>query len=114
VKASSGSATLGLPTYTIARVVPQVHGLLQIWRFSSDVTVTGRYLASTENTVVQLPNHSLVLKQLSGWKGYGVMTNSFNLDPAGHFALTASYKNGFNAPKFQRVNTVLGGILVRY
>jgi hypothetical protein len=114
VKATSGSATEVLPTYSIMRFVPQIHGLLQVWRFSIDSTAAVRYLAVSENTVVQLANKSLKLERLSGWKAYGVITGGWSLDDAGHFAITVAFKDGFAPPKFQRVNTVLAGLMLKY
>lgn len=114
VKASSGKATLPLPSYNIARIVPQVHGLLELGRFSIDATGYARYLTTVENTVLEHPDHTLSLERLHGWNGYGVITGSWTFDPAGHFAFTVSYKDGFAPPKFNRVNTVQSGITLKY
>jgi hypothetical protein len=114
VKATSGSATQVLPTYAIFRVVPQVHGLIQVWRFSVDSSVAIRYLATTENTVVQLPNKSLILEKVSGWKTYGVINGNLGLGDSGHFAITVAFRDGFAPPKFQRVNTVQAGLTFKY
>jgi len=114
VKATSGKATINLPAYSIFRVVPQAHALLELGRFSVDAVGTPRYLAATENTVVQLLNNSLVLKTLHGWYGYSVVTSAWSFDPAGHFSLSASYKDGFAPPKFSRINAVQLGILLKY
>jgi hypothetical protein len=114
VKATTGKATIDLPAYSIFRVVPQVHGLLELGRFSIDGVGTPRYLATMENTTVQLPNNSLILKTVSGWKGYGVLTSAWSFDAAGHFSLSACYKDGSAPPKFSRINTVQMGILLKY
>jgi hypothetical protein len=114
VKATTGKATITLPGYSILRIVPQVHGLLELGRFSVDAVGTPRYLVETENTVVQLPNNSLILKTAQGWKGYGVVTPSFSCDRAGHFSLSAAYKDGSAPPKFVRINTVQLGVLIKY
>jgi hypothetical protein len=114
VKASSGKATLPLPSYNIARIVPQVHGLLELGRFSVDAIGYARYLTTVENTVLEHPDHTLSLERLHGWNGYGVITGSWTFDPAGHFAFTVSYKDGFAPPKFNRVNTVQSGITLKY
>jgi hypothetical protein len=79
-----------------------------------DCTGTERYLATTENTVVQLQNNHLILEHLTGWKGYGVLTATFKPDQTGHLGITLTYKNGFAPPKFQRVNTVQAGVLLIY
>jgi hypothetical protein len=114
VTASSGKATLTLPNYSIVRAVPQVHGLLEIWKFSIDVTMTGRYLFTTENTVVETATHSLFLQRVQGWKGIGSVTGIYNWDPQGHFGITIGYKDGFAPPTYQRVNAVQAGLLLKY
>jgi hypothetical protein len=114
VTASSGKATLTLPTYSIVRAVPQVHGLLEIWKFSIDATMTGRYLFTTENTVIETASHSLFLQRVQGWKGIGSVTGIYNWDPQGHFGITIAYKDGFAPPTYQRVNAVQAGLVLKY
>ena len=114
VKASSGPAKMLLPTYPIARIVPRIHGLFEIGRFSIDATGTARWLTAVENTVLERSDHSLFLKRAHGWYGYLVLAGSWNFDPAGHFAFTVAYKNGFSPPRFARVNTVQSGITIKY
>jgi len=114
VKASIGKATQQLPSYHIARVVPIAHALLEIGRFSIDALGTARYLTTVENTVLERPDHTLFLKRLHGWNAFGVISGSWNFDPAGHFAFTVAYKDGFSPPKFSRVNTVQSGITIKY
>lgn len=114
VKTSAGTARLPLPAYNIARVVPQAHALFEIGRFSVDAVGTARYLTIVENTVLERPDHTLYFKHLHGWNAFGVVTGSWNFDPAGHFAFTLSYKDGFSPPRFNRVNTVQSGITLKY
>ncbi|HZE71025.1 MAG TPA: hypothetical protein VE135_16065 [Pyrinomonadaceae bacterium] len=114
ISASSGKAKLVLPTYSIVRAVPQVHGLLEIWKFSIDATMTGRYLFTAENTVVETASHSLFLQQVQGWKGIGSVTGIYNWDPQGHFGITIAYKDGFAPPTYQRVNAVQVGLVLKY
>ena len=114
ITASSGSATQVLPTYGIVRLVPAVHALFELSRFSLDGVLTGRYLTTTENTVVEHTDHTLSLVALSGWKAYAVVTGTVNLDPAGHVAFTIAYKNGFSPPQFQRINAVQSGVTFKY
>jgi hypothetical protein len=114
VKASVGNAKLTLPSYNVARVVPQVHGLLEMGRFSIDATGTPRYLTTVENTVLERADHTLYIKRVHGWNAFGVITGAWSFDPAGHFSLTVAYKDGFSPPKFSRVNTVQSGIAVKY
>ena len=103
-----------LPAYSIFRLVPQVHFLLQLWRFSFDESMVGYYLATTENTIVQTPSNSLYLKRVQGWKGVNIVTNCFALDPQGNFNITVTYKDGFSPPTWKRVNAVQAGILIKY
>jgi hypothetical protein len=114
VHASVGKATQVLPTYSIFRPVSQIHGLLEIWKFSIDTSITGRYLVTTENTVVETTSHSLFLEHVQGWKGIGVITATYNLDSQNHFALNITYKDGFAPPTYQRVNGVQAGLLLKY
>lgn len=114
VTASVGKATLLLPTYSIARVVPQIHGQIEIGNFTIDATGTPRYLATTENTVVEQKDHTLRLRAVSGWNAYGVLSGNLALDNAGHFSVNIAYKNGFSPPRFIRVNTVQTGLLLKY
>lgn len=114
VSASSGKATQVLPTYSIFRTVPQIHGLLEVWKFSLDASMTGRYLVATENTVLETATHSLFLKRVQGWKGICAITGTYNWDPQGHFAINMAYKDGFAPPTYQRVNAVQAGLLLKY
>ncbi len=114
VKATTGGATQTLPTYSIARLVPQIHGQLQLGPVSFDYTGVERYLATTENTVLQLQNNHLLLEHVTGWKPYGVLAATFKPDQTGHLGITLTYKDGFAPPKFQRVNTVQVGVLLIY
>jgi hypothetical protein len=114
IAATKGTAKLGLPAYNIARVGPKAHLLLEAGRASLDTVATGRYLTQTENSVLQTAANTLYLKRFSGWKGYLVMTGAFTLDAEGHFAIAVSYQNGFNAPKYNRSNCVLSGIVIKY
>jgi hypothetical protein len=114
VDASKGPAVATLPHYGIFRVVPQVHGLLQISRLSIDELFAGRYVALTENTIVETPDHALYLKQIEGWKALSTVTNTFALDTQGNFNLTVTYKSGFAPPNYKRVNAVQAGLTVKY
>jgi hypothetical protein len=114
VKASKGSASATLPRYGIFRVVPQVHGLLQLSRFSIDELFAGRYVALTENTIVETADHALYLKKIEGWKALSTLTNTFALDTQGNFNLTVTYKSGFAPPNYKRVNAVQAGLTIKY
>jgi hypothetical protein len=130
-KATSGKATITVPTYNIARAVPQIRGLLQ-WEpqktgkfglLTLDDTFAGRYLFATENTVEQynIPASGsspatvgLLLRPISGWKGYNTLVGSWNPPNSANVAFTATFTDGFNAPKFSRVNSVTIGVTIMY
>jgi hypothetical protein len=114
VTASVGKATQTLPTYPILRVVPQIHGLLEVWRFSLDASLTGRYLVEAENTIVETTSHSLFLRRVHGWKGIGTITAVYNWDRQGHLGINITFKDGFAPPTYQRVNAVQAGLLLKY
>ena len=114
VHASKGSATEKLPQYPIFRLVPQVHFLVQLWKFGFDESFVGRYLATTENTIVQTPANTLFLHSVQGWKGISTLTSTFALDPQGNFNVTVAFKDGFAPPTYKRVNAVQAGFLIKY
>jgi len=119
-KATSGSAKLTIPTYSIARAVPQVRGFLQwipnrsLGLITLDDTFTGRYLFATENTVEQSKTFALRLRPIDGWKGFNSLLATWSPPSTGHFGLTATYNDGFCAPRFSRVNSVTLGVTILY
>jgi hypothetical protein len=130
-KASSGKATITVPSYDVARMVFQIRGLLQ-WepqeagRFgllTFDDTVAGRYLLATENTVEQFKipasgstpaSVGLLLRPTSGWKAYNSLVSSWYPPNSANVALTVTFNDGFNPPKFSRVNSVTIGVTIMY
>ncbi len=130
-KASSGTAKITVPAYNIARVVPQIHGLFQWLPLKStglglltiDETLTGRYLMATENTVEQynIPATNtasatvgLLPRPITGWKGYNSLITTWYPPHISNFGLAATFNDGFNAPKFSRVNCVTIGVTIMY
>jgi hypothetical protein len=113
-KATTGSATITVPTYSIFRPYPEIHAFLEVGTVTFDVKVIGRNLVETENTVRQLSNGSLLLRPLNGWQAYAEGNITWTLDPSGHFAANIVYKNGFSPPLFNRVNTVQAGLLIKF
>jgi hypothetical protein len=113
-KATTGTAKIDVPTYSIARPYTQVHAFFEIGQITFDVKSVGRYLAETENTVRQLTNNTLLLIPTNGWHGYLEGNVTWTLDPTGHFAANIVYKNGFSPPTFSRVNTVQAGLLIKF
>jgi len=113
-KATTGSAKIAVPAYSIVRPRPQAHAFLEIGTVTFDVKATGRYLIETENTVQQSLNNTLKLLPLANWQGYAEGNVTWTLDPTGHFAANIVYKNGFSPPRFGRVNTVQVGLLIKF
>lgn len=111
--------SITVPSYSIERVVPQIHALYQqsIGRaglLSFDSTLTSRYLFDAENTVNQAADGSLSIKKVSGWKAINSFTSTWNPPKNSNVGLTLTYKDGFDAPKFSRVNSVLIGVLIEF
>ena len=113
-KATTGGATILLPSYKIARLGPQIDGVLELWNLSFNVKAVGRYLFTEENTVHQLKNNSLILVPVNGWQGYAEADANWNIDPTKHLALNVTYKNGSIPPTFIRVNCVQAGLLLKF
>ncbi len=111
---SKTKKTVGtIPTYSIARVVPQVDGTLQYKWFGFESDLTARYLFTTEHTAVNDKLGNPYLETVSGWKAVNVGT--FSITPADqHLALTIAYTSGFSAPTYQRANGIKIGLLVKY
>jgi hypothetical protein len=111
--------SINVPSYAIERVVPQIHALYQQTIFSAglltfDSTLTSRYLLDKENTVREATDGSLSIKQVSGWKAINTLTTTWNPPKSANVGLTVTYKDGFDAPKFSRVNSVLIGVLLEF
>jgi hypothetical protein len=111
--------SITVPAYSIERVVPQIHGLYQQsigWAglLSFDSTFTARYLFDAENTVRQASDGSLSIKPVSGWKAINTLTSTWNPPKNNNVGITVTFKDGFDAPKFSRVNSVLIGVLIQF
>jgi hypothetical protein len=111
--------SITVPTYSIERVVPQIHGLYQQsigWAglLSFDSMFTARYLFDAENTVSQAADGSLSIKPVSGWKAINTLTSTWNPPKSNNVGITVTFKDGFDAPKFSRVNSVLIGVLIEF
>lgn len=113
-KATTGTATILVPSYKIARLGPQINGVLELWNLSFNVKAAGRYLITQENTVHQLKNNSLILVPINAWQGYAEADANWNIDPTKHLALNLTYRNGSIPPTFIRVNCVQAGLLLKF
>lgn len=119
VQNTQKTQSITVPTYSIERVVPQIHGLYQQsigWAglLSFDSMFCARYLFDDENTVRQAADGSLTIKQVSGWKAIQTLTSTWNPPKSNNVGMTVTFKDGFDAPKFSRVNSVLIGVLIEF
>jgi hypothetical protein len=111
--------SIEVPKYNIERVVPQIHGQYQqtigsLGYLTLDSLIKSRYLFTSENTVRQSTSGVLALKEVSGWKALETFTGTWSPPQNTNVGITATYKNGFDAPKFSRVNSVLIGVLIQF
>ncbi|MGO9318086.1 MAG: hypothetical protein ACLPXT_01765 [Terracidiphilus sp.] len=110
-KPSTGSApSVPIPAYSIFRAAPVMHGELQFRQFSLDETFTARYLFLTENSATQSKANIVYPLRLAGWKAISKCVVSYKPNPDGNLAFTVTYTDGFDAPKFQRTNSVQVGL----
>jgi len=108
-------ATIGtLPTYSIARFVPQIDGIYQFRNFSLESFVTGRYLFTTEHTAVNDKAGTPYLETVNGWKAVNVLTFSYSPGASPHIKFNVAYTEGFSAPTYQRANGVKIGLAIAY
>ena len=115
VKNPKNNATIGiLPTYSIARFVPQIDGLYQYRNFSLESYVTGRYLFTTEHTAVSNKAGIPYLETVSGWKAVNVLTFIYAPGSSPHLKFNVAYTDGFSAPTYQRANGVKIGLAIAY
>jgi len=108
-------ATIGtLPTYSIARFVPQIDGIYQYRNFSLESYITGRYLFTTEHTAVNDNAGIPYLETVKGWKAVNVLTFSYSPGASPHIKFNIAYTEGFAAPTYQRANGVKIGLAIAY
>ncbi len=103
-----------VPTYSIARFVPEIDGMLQVRGFSIESAVTGRYLFAAEHTAVNNKAGIPYLETVEGWKAQNVLTGTWTPFANQNVGFTAAYANGFCAPTYQRANGVKLGVLVKF
>jgi hypothetical protein len=112
---SKTKATVGtIPTYSIARFVPQSDGTLQYRWFVVESDVTGLYLFTTEHTAVNDKSGNPYLETVRGWKASNVLTTTYTPGSNQNIKFTVKYTNGFSAPTYQRANGVQIGLAVAY
>jgi len=108
-------ATIGiLPTYSIARFVPQIDGIYQFRNFSLESDITGRYLFATEHTAVNDNAGIPYLETVKGWKAVNVLTFCYSPGASPHIKFNVAYTEGFAAPTYQRANGVKIGLAIVY
>jgi hypothetical protein len=122
-KASSGTSSVQVPGYSIARIYPKASLALEFSRFFTlNVSGTARYLCKTENVyrerdVVDADGTAakeVYLTTVSGWRPSGEIGLSLALDDAGHYAVSSSLKLGSLPPNFERVVVVQTGITIKF
>ena len=62
----------------------------------------------------QAAGGSLSIKRASGWRVINTLTSAWNPPKNNNVGITVTYKDGFDAPKFSRVNSVLIGVLIGF
>lgn len=108
-------ATIGVvPTYSIARIVPQIDGVFQYRGFSVESFITGRYLLTTEPTAVTDNAGIPYLETVQRWKAVNVLTTTYTPGASPHIKFNVAYTNGFCAPTYQRANGVKIGLAIAY
>jgi hypothetical protein len=103
-----------IPTYSIARFVPQFDGTVQYRWFTIESDFTGRYLGTTEHTAVNDKNGNPYLETVTGWKAVNVLTTTYSPGSNQNIKITITYTNGFAAPTYQRANGIKIGVTVAY
>lgn len=106
-------------TFSAALFLLEIHGLYQQsigWAglLSFDSMFTARYLFDGENTVRQAADGSLSIKRVSGWKAINTLTSTWNPPKNNNVGITVTFKDGFDAPKFSRANSLLIGVLIQF
>lgn len=121
--ASSGTSTIQVPGYSIARIYPKASVALEFGRFLTlNLSGTARYLFTTENvyrerSVVDATGTAakeVYLTRVSGWRPSGEIGLSLALDDAGHYAISSSVKLGSLPPNFERVVVMQTGVTIKF
>ena len=119
-QASKGSAgtpgyQVELPKFTVVRIRPKVRTFVELWRVTVDTTFIPRYLFTREYYSFESPDSKTVfLGDLKGWANYLESSLKFQLDSAGHAALSATWKHGIVPPSYIRANTVQSGLEFKF
>jgi hypothetical protein len=115
VKASKSSASVSMPTYTVARIRPKISAYAEYKRINLTLSVLPRYLFATEYTTKQSSDgKTITLVPVSGFRPYGEASLNIGLDESGHISLSTTYKLGSQPPTFQSTNIVQVGLLLKY
>ena len=89
-------STLEVPSYSILRLRPKLHGFLEYKRLGVDVSSTLRFLATDEFSAGRLADGSRFLRSIDGFKAFSVATFTIGLDSTKNISLAFAYKNGAN------------------
>ncbi len=107
-------STVEIPSYSIFRLRPRLHGFFEYKRLGVDVSSTLRFLASDEFLPGRLEDGRRFLKIVDGFKPFSVATFTIGLDSTKNISLAFAYKNGGAPPIFRTVNTGSVGIVIKY
>jgi hypothetical protein len=117
------SSSVRVPGYGIFRPRPRLQTAVELWRMSVNFSITPRYIAETEyvGTIVSIADpvsgkksDHAVLNSIQGWRAYGELGFQFALDRSSHISLTTTYKRGSAPPTFEKVDTILSGLSIKY
>ncbi|MGA9773125.1 MAG: hypothetical protein WBV94_29110 [Blastocatellia bacterium] len=124
VKASSGSESVVVPTFNIARIRPRLVTTFEYRRLILSLAVTPRYLINTETVTreTKVPDPSDSTKQLThiflhpvrNFRPFTEAGIAWNLDYERHYAISTTYKIGSLPPNFDHINTVQTGFVIKF
>lgn len=107
-------ASLSVPSYSIFRLRPKLHGFLEYKRLCLDVSSSWRFLASDEFLPQALDDGSFSLSSVDGFKPYSAAVFTIGLDSTRNIALAFEYANGAAPPLYRTINTGSVGLVIKY
>ena len=111
---TSGQREIEVDRYDVLRLRPLVHGFLEYRRFTLDLTSNLRYLAAEELAARRAADGSLSIEEVEGFEPFTEATLSYAFDPAKHFSLGLTWKDGAEPPLFVDVEKCSVGLVVKY
>jgi hypothetical protein len=110
---TSGTKSLVVPTYDIARGNLGIYGRVDYARFSLSLDASYMDLFSTE-TIGYVSKSALLFRKIGGLQPHSKLTFSTYMDQVKHYCVTLAWEDGRSAPSFQYLNTVSAGVQVTY